>query len=155
MITAHMVEFITTGGFGPVCLGLTRADIYQLCGPPDRMGGTSRRYPVPCIWQYGDIEIHFEQDGDRAVRLYLDDFAVPSGGNAIVLDPWIVYGGLTRSAFEDALRSMDVDYRLKDAPWAQGAVTVIQVPTGIKFWFQDIVTGSDEQTGLSAISLER
>jgi hypothetical protein len=38
---------------------LSREDVIQLLGQPDDIGGTSRKYPTPRIYKYGDIELHF------------------------------------------------------------------------------------------------
>lgn len=41
----------------------TRQEILNIFGEPDDIGVTSRKYPVPSVFKYGDIEIHF---GPRA-----------------------------------------------------------------------------------------
>lgn len=40
-------------------IGMLRDDIVKILGEPDDVGMTSRKYKVPSIWLYGDIEFHF------------------------------------------------------------------------------------------------
>ena len=40
-------------------LGMTKAEVRKLLGPPDAEGATSRAYPEPAIWNYGDLELTF------------------------------------------------------------------------------------------------
>jgi hypothetical protein len=40
-------------------IGMTKADVRNLLGPPDAWGGTSRKYKEPCIWLYGKVEFWF------------------------------------------------------------------------------------------------
>ena len=40
-------------------LGLTRDQIEARLGPPDDVGGVSRKHPKPKIWLYGSTEINF------------------------------------------------------------------------------------------------
>ena len=40
-------------------LGKTRKEVIDLLGKPDDTGGTSRKYPTPSVFLYGNYEIHF------------------------------------------------------------------------------------------------
>ncbi len=42
-----------------IFVGMTKADVRNLLGPPDAWGGTSRKYKEPCIWLYGKVEFFF------------------------------------------------------------------------------------------------
>ena len=42
-----------------VRVGMTREEVITALGPPDDVGGGSRKYPVPSVWKYGDVELHF------------------------------------------------------------------------------------------------
>jgi hypothetical protein len=50
---------------GQLRLGLTKADVRAVLGPPHRWGNTSRKYREPCIWAYGAIELWFERRPGR------------------------------------------------------------------------------------------
>lgn len=59
---------------GRIRIGMTRAEVIEALGPPDDVGGTSRKYRTPSIFKYGEIELHFEpwKDG-TLVRAYTED----------------------------------------------------------------------------------
>lgn len=40
-------------------LGMTREEVIAILGEPDVKGGTSRKYPIPHVFKYGDIELWF------------------------------------------------------------------------------------------------
>ena len=65
---------------GRVRLGMTRSELHQLLGRPDQEGGTSRKYPVPCIYKYGDVEFVFpvaksakQTESRGLLYVYVDD----------------------------------------------------------------------------------
>ncbi len=53
-------DFLKTGQFGPVQLGMTQDEVRQLLGNPQDWGGQ--------IWKYDEMEFHF---GDQERRLWL------------------------------------------------------------------------------------
>lgn len=62
---------------GKIHLGMTKADVRSLLGPPDGWGVTSRKYREPRIWVYGNIEFWFlikkyrtPYPGPRLVGIY-------------------------------------------------------------------------------------
>jgi hypothetical protein len=65
-----------------VRVGMSREEVLALLGPPDDVGGTSRKYRTPSVFKYGQIELHFEpwKDG-RLLRAYMED----EQGEGIVL----------------------------------------------------------------------
>jgi hypothetical protein len=111
MIAVSLLDWLRTGQFGPVRLGFSRAQLQDLLGRPDDMGGTSRKHRTPAIWKYGDIEFHFGGRDDPLYLIHLDDFAIPTGGPAIAFDPWIVRGGLLREEVEWILSAQGIAYR--------------------------------------------
>src|SRR4051812_30284889 len=40
-------------------LGMTKAEVRELLGPPDAWSRTTRNYIEPAIWKYGDLELTF------------------------------------------------------------------------------------------------
>jgi len=56
-------------------LGITREELVTALGPPDDMGGTSRKYPTPSIYKYGKVEYHFQgwKNGILALIGYDDE----------------------------------------------------------------------------------
>jgi hypothetical protein len=56
MIEADIIRLIDQGR---LCLRMSREEVRALLGNPSDIGGTSRQYPVPAIWKYGDVEFHW------------------------------------------------------------------------------------------------
>jgi hypothetical protein len=56
MQQAEIVRLIDQGCLR---LGMTREEVRALLGTPSDVGATSRRYPVPAIWKYGEVEFHW------------------------------------------------------------------------------------------------
>jgi molybdopterin-guanine dinucleotide biosynthesis protein A len=44
---------------GNVKIGMSREQVVAVLGPPDDVGGTSRRHRTPSVYKYGDIELFF------------------------------------------------------------------------------------------------
>jgi hypothetical protein len=62
MALDRVLELITAGR---IRLGMTKAEVRDVLGPPDNWGNTSRRYREPSIWKYGDVEFWFERRKSR------------------------------------------------------------------------------------------
>jgi hypothetical protein len=64
--------------------GMSRQEVLAVLGPPDDVGGTSRKVPEPSIFKYGQVELHFEpwKDG-RLLRAYAED---ERGVGTVLLD---------------------------------------------------------------------
>ena len=151
VIRVSMREWLRSGLFGPVRLGMSRAQVHGLLGPPDDTGGTSRRYRTPAIWKYGDIEFHFgRRDDDRLHLIYLDHFAVPTGGRAIALDPWIVRGGLRRPDVEQHLDACGIPYDHATGPDPTSS-TCLVVSSGVVLDFVERQETRSPPPGLFAI----
>lgn len=151
-IAIDLLDFVREGTLGPVRSGQSRAEVEQIFGAPDTLGGSSRKHRTPLIWKYGDVEIHFEQKVDRVTGIYLDAFDIPSGGRAIIIDPWIMHSGLERQTLQKELKDLGVDCRSIDTSWSNGTVAVIEVSSGVRFWFRESIDSRVEETGLYAIS---
>lgn len=67
-------RFRDTGHISPLRLGASREEVQAALGPPDDVGGASRKHPSPAIWKYGAVELHFEQGTEGGLHLiYLED----------------------------------------------------------------------------------
>lgn len=51
-----MIDIISLIDSGKIHLGMTKADLRILLGPPHCWGSTSRKYREPCIWKYDNVE---------------------------------------------------------------------------------------------------
>ncbi len=57
-----------------VSIGMTREEVIALFGPPEKMGGTTRKYRTPAIYEYGKIEFHFAPGKRGGLQLvYTED----------------------------------------------------------------------------------
>ena len=57
-----------------VSVGMTRDEVVAALGPPDDMGGTSRKYRTPRVYRYGRIEVYFEPwKAGRLHMVYTED----------------------------------------------------------------------------------
>jgi hypothetical protein len=54
-------------------LGMTRSEVIAVLGKPQAEGGTSRKYPTPSIFKYGDIELHFQPWKDGVLCVIWDE----------------------------------------------------------------------------------
>ncbi len=48
-------------------LGMTKAEVRALLGPPDCWSTITRNYPEPMIWKYGNLELTFWTKKKRRV----------------------------------------------------------------------------------------
>lgn len=99
------------------------------------MGCTSRKYPKPSIWKYGDIELHFVPDADRLFQIYMDDFDMPSGGKLVGFDPWIIRRSLTLSEAEEYLTQSGITYEVGDHELEDNYSTCVVAGVGVKLIF--------------------
>lgn len=114
MLILDLKEFLKSGKLGPLSLGIDRTVLKRTLGPPDAVGGQSRRHPNPQIWKYGDIEFSFDRTSQVLVLIHIDGFSgtdgVPKGAESTRLEPWIIRKALARSTAEQELRAADVDF---------------------------------------------
>ncbi len=40
-------------------IGMTRDEMFSSCGQPTDIGRGTRKYPTPCVYRYGRIEVAF------------------------------------------------------------------------------------------------
>jgi hypothetical protein len=67
-------------GNGRIRLGMTRAELHDLLGPPNEEGGASRKYTRPSIYKYGEVQFVFpgarsvqESESQGLLYVYVDD----------------------------------------------------------------------------------
>ncbi len=90
----QLEEFLRTGEFGPVWMGMSRDDLLRALGEPERLGATSREQPIAAIWKYGDFEFHFDPRTQLLALVYADAFDVPRGALGLAIEPGWLRGGL-------------------------------------------------------------
>jgi hypothetical protein len=70
-------NFRRSGDVGDIRIGMHRDELKHLFGKPDDIGGTSRNYRVPRIWNYGEVEFHFGDDDDLSLVYFEDNEGSP------------------------------------------------------------------------------
>ena len=118
-----MCDFLRTGNFGPIRLGMTKAQVEHLLGRPQSWGGhfpwwneeqreQDRSYNEHPYWKYDDMEFHFGDKGQQLFLIWCDYLErLKSKGDTFYLDRWVfATHPLTREQLEQALMDEDIDY---------------------------------------------
>ena len=104
-IHVNMLEFLRTGDFGGIRLGMTRQEVREILGEPPNWSITRKRKrsEMAAVWKYGSIEIYFEDASGKVHMIFSDDFPL-MGSETLQLDSWILREGLL---LEDARLELD------------------------------------------------
>ena len=152
LLTVSFLEWLRTGRFGPIHLGMSRTEVEGALGPPPVTGGTSRRRRTPTLWKYGDVELHFGQTREDPLdMLFLEGFSVPSGGQTLTLDPWTLRGGM---GLEEAIRQLQataLSFEQRTNPADRDYLEVC-LASGVKLGFG---VGGEAPRGLITMTGER
>ena len=116
-------EWIATGRFGAIELGVMRADVEHHLGLPPQWSMPAKTPQSATIWKYGDIEFYFQDD--KLWMIFADDFEVPRGAANLELKTWIVERTCQPSEMERHLNDANVAYRVEDFPYADNGVRII------------------------------
>jgi hypothetical protein len=101
MIHVSLQDFVRTGEFGPLRLGMMREDVRSVLSERDGYTSYSNGDRMPSRLQYRNVTLMYPFAGsldDRLFWIMLEDFATPSGGPHISIDPWVLHSGLTFDA---------------------------------------------------------
>lgn len=85
-IPIDMREVLRTGRFDCLRIGQTKELILHDFPEPDGWGGRDEN---AAIWQYGNIELHF--DGPRLFLIFSDYLDELQGGESLAVDPWFLH----------------------------------------------------------------
>jgi len=124
MAEINLLQFFKTGDFGPVKLGMTRAEVENLLGEPDSYyspddANNSDNYTTAGIWEYGGVELYFATQDSTDVTSHL---LIEITFNPIYLAtpekwqtdirPWVFgsYFGPTRQELKRALMQAAIPY---------------------------------------------
>ena len=123
MAEINLLQFFKTGRFGPVKLGMTRAEVENLLGKPDSYSSDTIyetiNYAEARVWEYGGVELCFATDDSADITshflmeirfnpIYL---ATPEKWQTDIV-PWVFgsYFGPTRQELKDALIQAAIPY---------------------------------------------
>lgn len=79
----QLEEFRRLIAAGCIRAGMSRTEARAALGEPDQVGGTSRRYPTPSIFKYGDVELCFGPRASDGLTLVYSERE--GGGDPITL----------------------------------------------------------------------
>ena len=117
MVRVSLLEWLRTGLFGPLHLGMTRLEVRDLLGPAEDWSSARNPDGSSAIWKYGDFEFYFDGHDAPLHLLRADSFRVPSGGQTMALDPWILRRGLSRRALARRLTAEGIPHGWRRWPY--------------------------------------
>ena len=150
-IAVSMLAFLRTGEFGPIKLGISRAELQGCLGDPKNWGPHPKAKTHASIWKYGDIEFHFHFKEDTLAGIFTDHISALKGGSAIDLNPWIIDGNLT---LKQALREFEeAGVSCKRIDWTLDDDTErFRVGAGVEVTFADSRYDSDPDKELRPLA---
>lgn len=114
-------EFLETGFFGPVELGMERPEVESALGPPGAEGAMGRKQREPSIWKYGSFELHFAAKTGLLERIFSDDLEAPAAGPGVALDAWGLSARISQPGVEWKLREAGIAFARTLHPWEERA----------------------------------
>ncbi len=150
MPIVSLLDFLGSGRFGLISLGVDRRAIENTFGQPQDVDADSvKRRCAPAIMKYGDVEFHFQPDTGLWL-IHIDRFSgpggVPVGWGGCQIDPWVIKEGMPRAGLERALERAALRYVLELRP--EFDQERLGLPSGVKVGF---TTNLDEPQGLAFV----
>jgi hypothetical protein len=113
MTSISLLDFFRSGQFGPIQLGMTRQEVYDLLGEPDGYGCPDTHLMKAGVWLYDAIELHFSP---RLWLITTDHISYPDWwghSESIRLDAWLFSDGRqpSKSDLEDGLTKLNIPYQ--------------------------------------------
>lgn len=155
VLKVSLKEFICTGSFGSVQVGMKKTQVESLLGIPDGYSSEKTHHAAD-IWVYGDIQFFFGWEvADELWLIHWDWWGVPTGGRGIDLDPWIIHYGVSRKEIEEELKRYQINYSdsTRSTDNSIGAIR-ISIGVGVELGFCND-EGSEKLDGLSFSSLNK
>ncbi|GAB5407564.1 MAG: hypothetical protein Aurels2KO_57950 [Aureliella sp.] len=84
-VPISIADLIELGTFGPIAIGSTRHAVGAIFGEPTDATITNRRQ-TSCVWRYGEVEFHFDDDLLSLIHCDADDLF--EGGPTLAIHPW-------------------------------------------------------------------
>lgn len=139
LIAVSVLDFLRTGQFGPVHLGISRDQLQDHLGEPESWSFGSSRHPTrtparAAVWKYGDIEFHF--NSDMLVLIFTDHIRILKGGEAIDLNPWVLSRKATVKQVLGDLEAAQISCQRIDWKLNDGTVR-FRVGAGVELVFWD------------------
>jgi hypothetical protein len=136
-MTVSLDGFLRAGIFGDLRRGMSQDEVRALLGEPDATGGASRKYPRPCIFLYGTVELWFGQAPPRGLT---GVWWEPGEKGAFRLTPatriadWAFTPDWTFGQVVDHLRQRGLTFVTRDAP-SPGCPPCLVLASGVEVFF--------------------
>lgn len=113
MTNITLIDFFRTGNFGPVQLGMTRQEVYDLLGEPDWCQSPDTNLMRSNIWMYKPIELHFFDEFPLRL-ICTDHISYPNfwDSKRIGLDAWLFSNG-----YQPNKNELEAGFREQNLPF--------------------------------------
>ncbi len=136
MSTLSLETALRTGSFAGLRPGAATSEVLELLGPPDAVGGQSRKNPRGTVWKYGDAEVGFTMPAQvlRYVRLAGWGPTGPELGRSLVLDRWWLDGPVTLPRF--GARMEQAGLACEEVPAHDPKLRILRLSSGVQAYFE-------------------
>jgi hypothetical protein len=107
-ISISLLEFLRTGRFDFIKIGMSRVHVLQVFPEPEEWG-LGNTWQHAGIWRYGNFELHFQDD--TLIRIFNDYFPNIDGGQYLDIDAWILNKKLSLLTLQAALNQSKISYQ--------------------------------------------
>jgi hypothetical protein len=154
MINIDFLDLITIGKINQIALGFSRGEIENILGKPEMKGGSTRKYPNPVIWKYGDIEFIFNNKEDELIMIIFNfnkeiNQKVIENSNIKII-PSIIKKGLSFEDFTEFIKNNKIPFKEIDPPVNEGCRECL-VNNNVLFIFNYDKNIYGEHSGLAKI----
>jgi hypothetical protein len=118
-LAISLKEFLITGAFGQIRLGMTRQQFIDIFGKPENWGSHQDLQKAE-IWVYGGFEFYFPKRSDDLYMIFSDHLHHLKTGKVFDVDSWIFDEHLTLTSCENALQHEQIPFIKTHKPeWTQ------------------------------------
>ncbi|MFT5121581.1 MAG: hypothetical protein ACI9TH_000847 [Kiritimatiellia bacterium] len=167
-----LIEFLHSGTFAGIALGMSGKEIEKILGEPETFGGLSANETVSSampkrrkfkdstrtptkdkalIWRYGDFEFHFARPANSLWMIFSDHFqGRPKGGSKLLVEDSFVCGQVRLMEMDPAFKTAGLSYEpvLVDS----SNTTRIAFESGVQLEFLDTAEEGGPPAGLNGLS---
>ena len=145
MKTIDLKNFIVTGKFGGITLGMNKDLVKKILGMPGLFGTNTSKKALTlknaAIWLYGNIEFYFRKDDQSLEMIYLDYLDEISGGKAFKVKTWI-FGKkkiFTAEEMRNKLKSENINFKEELKTYGQSCYQIaFHFSSGVQLACEDV-----------------
>lgn len=130
-------DFLRWGHLGVVHTGMTAEQVKSALGPAESEGGTSRKYNVPSILKYGDLEVILDRSHPQiCTSLYIElprDGTTPELPVGCRLPDWNLTSKLDQPAVVEYLQAIGVAFETSVVGSAETRIVIADSVVQIHF----------------------